>query len=111
MQIYIAKYLKKSDEVRRCKRKKRKSNENFNINATRDLSSGDFSSDTTGGRLKVKNVNDKWVKRGWYEKCWLDKGGGKKQIKPPWVTPVTSPKRCNECLSFRLHRDGRLNKI
>ena len=31
----------------------------FIINDTRALSSGDFPSDTTGGCLKVKNVNDK----------------------------------------------------
>ena len=35
------------------------------INDTRALSSGDFSCDITGGSLKVKNINDKRVKRGW----------------------------------------------
>ena len=34
------------------------------INDTRALSSGDFSSDSTGGRLKVKNINDKGIKYG-----------------------------------------------
>ena len=58
----------------------------FIINAIRPLSSGDFSSDTAGGRLKVKSVNDN---EAGYGKCWFDKGGVKKQnkkskqIKPP----------------------------
>ena len=39
--------------------KEKKNREYFIINAGRALSSGDFLSDTTGGRLKVKNVNDK----------------------------------------------------
>ena len=46
----------------------------FIIDKTRALSSGDLSCDTTRGRLKVKNVNDKWVQIWWYEKCWLEKG-------------------------------------
>ena len=37
-------------------RRKRKK-EYFIINAARALSSGDFSSDTAGGRLNVKGVN------------------------------------------------------
>ena len=70
MQIYIAKYLKKSYLVGRCEWKKRekinKNKEYFIINATRALLSGDFSSDT------VRGVN-KMSKKRWYEKCWQDK--------------------------------------
>ena len=59
MQIYIAIYLKKSYVVGRCKLKMKggKNREYFIINATRVLSSSDFSSDTAGGCLKVKGVN------------------------------------------------------
>ena len=67
----------------RCKWEEKKEKEfnrkYFIINGTRRLSSGELSSDTTRGSLKVKNVNDKWGKRGWYEKCWFDKGGGEKK--------------------------------
>ena len=58
MQIYIAEYFKKSYLVGRSKRKKIKNRAYFIINATRALSSGDFSSDTARGRLKVKSVNE-----------------------------------------------------
>ena len=37
--------------------RKNKNKEYFIINATRGLSSGDFSSDTAGGRLNGKGVN------------------------------------------------------
>ena len=37
--------------------KEEKNRECFIINAAKALSSGDFSSDTTGGRLKLKGVN------------------------------------------------------
>ena len=76
----------------------------FIIDVTRALSSNNFSSDTTRGHLNVKNVNNKLIKKGWYEKCWLDKGGGRKWIKPPWVTPETSPRRCKECLGLFTQR-------
>ena len=62
MQICIAKYLKESYVVTgRCKWEKKRKKENrkyFIIDDTWALSSGDLRSDTTGGRLKVKNVND-----------------------------------------------------
>ena len=38
-------------------KKDRKNREYFIMNATRPFSSGDFSSDTAGGRLKIKGVN------------------------------------------------------
>ena len=44
---------------------------------TSALSSGDLFRDTTGGCLKANNVNDKWVKVEWYEKCWPYKAGEK----------------------------------
>ena len=78
MQIYKAKYWMKSYVEGSGKRKKRKKGEYFIINATRALSYGDFSSDITRGCLKGKNVNDIWIKMGWYEKFWFDKREGQK---------------------------------
>ena len=48
---------------RKEKKTKNKNREYFIMNATSAFSSGDFSSDTTGGRLKVKGVN-KLSKKG-----------------------------------------------
>ena len=53
----------------------------FRITNARTLSSGDFSSDTAGERLKVKIVNKMSQKRGGYGKCCLDKGRGEKTNK------------------------------
>ena len=73
MQIYKVKYLNIPCVVGRCKWKVRgrKKMEYFIINASRVFSSGDFSSDTAGWRLKgkgVKKLIESVCVSGWYEK-------------------------------------------
>ena len=63
----------------RGEKEKKLNRKYFIIDNTRAISSGDLSGDTTRERLKVKNVNDNWIKRRWYEKCGLDKEGGENE--------------------------------
>ena len=62
--LYYITYIKKESYIVtwECKCEEKRKNElnmkYFFIDYSRTLSSSDLSSDTTGGRLKVKNVND-----------------------------------------------------